>query len=248
MVSSCGGRRVAVEGGGRPLVRARTGGERVAVLQVAALVAGGEPALSLGRGAVGPGVLVDPAARLLLDAVVADRGRGRQRRADVRCRQRLEEGRAVAGRRRRRVVGPDPGQAVGHQLGADRAAGRALGVLLRAVEQAEDVLDVMAVLVGDDVLLGQGPAVRAEPAGQLVEEGRVDVDPLVEGAVERPDVVGRRTAGRLLLARVDDDRRVRVALADRRQGGGPVGLDAVGGADDPALGRTCSRRRRSGRR
>ena len=40
----------------------------------------------------------------------------------------------------------------------------ALRVLLRAVEDAEQVLDVVAVLVGDDVLLGERAAVGAEPA------------------------------------------------------------------------------------
>ena len=63
---------------------------------------------------------------------------------------------------RRGVLGPDAAEAVGHQLGAHGAGLGPLRVLLRAVEEAELVLQRVAVLVGDDVLLGERPAAGAE--------------------------------------------------------------------------------------
>ena len=48
---------------------------------------------------------------------------------------------------------------------------------------------MMAVLVGDDVGLGERAALRAERLVQLLEEAEVDVDHLVGRTVERADVV-----------------------------------------------------------
>lgn len=52
---------------------------------------------------------------------------------------------------------PDTGEAVGLQFGADSAAGGTFGVALGPAENAEQVLHVVAELVGDDVLLCEGP-------------------------------------------------------------------------------------------
>ena len=71
-------RRTCVE---KKLLRAL--GEGVAGLRVAAVVAGAEPLLPLGGGAVGEGVRVDAAAGLLLDRVVADGAGGVQALLDV---------------------------------------------------------------------------------------------------------------------------------------------------------------------
>ena len=84
--------------------------ERVALVHVAALEAGREPALALRGGAVRPLVGVDLALRLALDAVVADRRRGAQGVVDLRLGDRLEQARL--GRVRR----PHAGEAVGLQL------------------------------------------------------------------------------------------------------------------------------------
>jgi N-glycosylase/DNA lyase len=86
---------------------------------LAALIADREPVLPLGRGAVRPRVGVNPALRLLLDAVVADRGGRVQTVGDVRPAQ----GGQIAGLGG--VVRPDAGEAIGLELGAHGAAGRA---------------------------------------------------------------------------------------------------------------------------
>src|SRR5215218_7098055 len=85
--------------------------EGVARLRVAALEAGEEPLLALFGGAVGPGLRVHLATRLLLDPVVAHRRRGLQRFLDLRLTDRVDQ---PAGSRRR--LGPDAGVAVGLQL------------------------------------------------------------------------------------------------------------------------------------
>ena len=110
----------------------------------------------------------------------------------------------------------------------------ALRVLLGAVEDAEEVLDVVAVLVGDDVLLGELAAVGAELALQLLEEARVDVDLRVERAVEGTDLRVGGAALRLRLALVDDGLHRLVVHLVLRQRLGPVVLDAVDGRDDEA--------------
>ena len=60
---------------------------------------------------------------------------------------------------------------------------------------AEQVLDVVAVLVGQHVRLGE-LALGAELVGELLVEGQVDVDLVVGRAVERADAgVGLAAAG-----------------------------------------------------
>ena len=105
---------------------------------------------------------IDPTLRLLLDPVVADR-RGRvDRLLDL---ARVVELVAVGG-----IAGPHAGEAVGLQLERDRVLVGACGILLLRPPHlridAEHVLDVMAVLVGDDVLGGE-VAGRAELILQL---------------------------------------------------------------------------------
>ena len=85
------------------------------------------------------------------------------------------------------VGGPDAGVAVGLQLEPHRAGRLALAVVADALVGAEQVLDVVAVLVGDHVGLGERAAAGAEARAQFVVEVEVDVDGLVGGAVERAD-------------------------------------------------------------
>src|SRR5271169_1923043 len=115
--------------------------ERVAGLDVAALQARGQPLLALRRRAVGEAVGHGVAARGGLQAVVADRRRGRHRLLDVAGLENLPFLISV-GR-------PDAGEAIGHQFDAYRecvrlsAAGALLG-LVHLVEDAEQILHVMA--------------------------------------------------------------------------------------------------------
>ena len=93
------------------------------------------------------------------------------------------------------VVGPDAGEAVGLQLGADGASLRP-AALTRTVQRPEQVLDVVPVLVRQHVGLGERPTLGAEARLQLVEEAEVDVDVLVGRAVERADLGARGAAAR----------------------------------------------------
>src|SRR5215208_1458938 len=158
--------------------------ERVARGRLAALVADGEPVLALARRSVRPRFGIDPALCPGLDPVVADRGGGVQAVGDVVLGQVGQE----AGLRR--VIRPDSGEAVGLKLGADGASlcSSATGAALQATEQ---ILDVVAVFVGENIGLREGAAGRAEAGAQVVEEPEVDVDLLVQRAVEGADVRAR---------------------------------------------------------
>src|SRR3954452_19720012 len=142
-------------------------------------VAGSEPLLTLLGGPMRPRIRVDLALRRLLDPVVAD-GRGRiESIGDLRVGECLEITRA------RRVVGPDACEAVGLELGPDRASGRTRAATgLR--QEVQQVLDVVAVLMGKHVTLGERATLRAEPRAELLEEVEVEIDERVVRAVERP--------------------------------------------------------------
>ena len=128
---------------------------------------------------MGPALGVDLALDLALDAVVADRRGGVQGVGDLGIGQGQEE------LRRRGVVRPDAGVAVGLELGPHGPAGGPGPA--PGLERAEQVLDVVAVLVGDDVGLGERPTGGPEARAELVEEAEIDVDVPVGRAVERPD-------------------------------------------------------------
>ena len=85
-------------------------------------------------------------------------------------------------------LGPGAGEAVGLQLEGDGVlVGLARVLLLQPADlaaDAEDVLHVVAVLVGDDVLGGE-VADGAELVLQLGQEVEVEVHELVGRAVER---------------------------------------------------------------
>ncbi len=129
---------------------------------------------------MGEGLGDDAALRLLLQAVVADRGRGGERLGGVARVELLHE----AG-----MVSPDARVAVGLQLhfhgdlvvlGLRGAATRRF----EALEVAGELLHVVAHLVRDHVGLGE-IARRAEAVLQLAIEGQVDVDAMVIGTIER---------------------------------------------------------------
>ena len=123
--------------------------------------------------------------------------------------------------------------AVGLQLDPDRAALRALAVAARAIQDAGQILDVVAVLVGEDVGLGERPASGAELRLQLGEEAEIDVHARDRSGSRtgRP----RRRPGRSRSA--PGPRRTRSSAGVYRDAElrGPVRLDAVDVGDDPAF-------------
>ena len=100
---------------------------------------------------------------------------------------------------------------------------------LSSLQQTELVLDVVADLVRDHVGVGE-IAAGAELALHLLEEGKVDIDRLVDRAVERAHLRARAAAARARRARVDHHLRRDVRLVDlRRQHDLP---DVLGIAED----------------
>src|SRR4051794_10902189 len=161
--------------------------KRVAGLDGALLVAGHEPLFALRRRAVGEGIGHDAACGLALQRVVADRARRGECGVDV---ARLQEVRPLL----RLAIDPDTGQAVGLQfdLHLERIRLRlAAGLLLQARHarnDAEQVLDVMAGLMGDDVgggeVTGGLAGAPAKTRLDLAEETGVEEDGPVGRTIE----------------------------------------------------------------
>ena len=106
------------------------------------------------------------------------------------------------------VLGPDAGVAVGLQLQPHRERVGVVRVALLLAAHlglgAEQVLHVVAVLVGQHVRLGELARRRRTGWQQLVVERQVDVDQVVLRAVERTDAgVGLAAAGVDRLAEED---------------------------------------------
>src|SRR5215470_15137881 len=162
--------------------RSRPGGlEGVALVHVARIEPGTEPAHPLRGGAVGERFRRHAPSRLLLEAVVADGGGGAQPSFDV---TRIEKPALP------RVVAPHPGETVRLELHAhgERVAARlggAAALLRHLPRDAELVLDVVAHLVGDHVGARE-LAGGTEAPGQILEERAIQVDFVVGGAVEGP--------------------------------------------------------------
>ena len=120
----------------------------------------------------------DAALRALLDAVVADCRGGVERVGDVLTGQSSTKPVSIAC--------PTQSPAKQSACSSTRTCPPCAPVPRPAlVERPGEVLDVVAVLVREDVRLGERPAARAQLRGQLVEEAEVDVDVLVVRAVER---------------------------------------------------------------
>ena len=117
---------------------------------------------------------------------------------------------------------PHAGVAVGLQLEAYGVAQRAL-LGAHLAHGAGEVLDVVAVLVGEHVGLHELTRRPAELALQhVLEERRVEVDALVGRAVERPDLGGGLAAAGV------DRARERGQLLLRGEGDAGLGLEGVG--------------------
>src|SRR5689334_6666381 len=141
--------------------------EGVAGLQISGLHPGLEPGDALGARAVGEALRRHVAAGLALQPIVPDRGRRGEPRVDVlRMDQLLVVVRLVGGVG---VVGPHAGIAVRLELGEDAERVAVLAVsdapahLRDPPLDAEQVLDVVPDLVGDDVRARE-VAGRAHPA------------------------------------------------------------------------------------
>ncbi|MFO0841796.1 MAG: malto-oligosyltrehalose synthase [Gemmataceae bacterium] len=199
--------------------------QRPRLLDAAGLEPALEPAHPLRRRAVRERVGHDPAARLLLQVVVADLVRRVQGRLDVAG---VEEVVLPLP-----VVRPDAGEVVGLQLQPHRhlvvlGLRHRLPGLVHAGGVAEQPLDVVADLVGDDVGAGE-LAGRLQLVLHVLVERQVDVDLAVAGAVERPDRRVGRAARRLDGAAEQHQRRLLVTLARL---GEQVAPDPLGVAED----------------
>src|SRR5215471_8225122 len=160
--------------------------ESIARLRIARLQTDAEPVRALRRRAVRERVRRHTSARVALQAVVADRLRGRETLFDVAG---LEDLLAHV-----RVMGPDPREAIGLQLERDLEAVRSLATRLRlayGIRRAEQVLHVVPDFVPDHV--GLRELARPAELREVREERRVEIDPVIRGTVERPDR-GRRVA------------------------------------------------------
>src|SRR5205085_1805718 len=156
-------------------------------VRIAALDAGPEPLHALGAGAVGEAVWRDPAPRLALQCVVADRRGGAQPVLHILG----VEGDLAAGDLRR-VGDPDPGVAVRLKLEPNRAAfGPARAHPLGLAGGAQEVLHMVAHLVGDDIGPGR-LALSPEARAELLPERQVQINLAVVRAIEGSH---RRLAG-----------------------------------------------------
>src|SRR3954447_10852217 len=186
-------------------------GEGVAALEPPRVEAGLQPMRPLLRGAVSERLGVDPAVRLLLDAIVSDRGRGVQPLLEVAV---LQDAAVIRG------AAPNAGEAVGLQFEANGESVRVSRVVLALLTNppldAELLLDVVAELMREDVGLGE-VARRLEAPVELVEEAEVDVDALVERAVERARLRARRATPGVRLAAEEDELRRLERFAGARE-------------------------------
>ena len=184
-----------VDAGHDSVLRVKRRREGIAGRHLALFQADREPALALRRGAMGEGVGHDVAARLLLQAVVADRRRGLQGCFDV---ARLDRLPALVG-----MIGPDAGETVRLQfdphldaVGLRLAAGRALRVL-RLRQDAEQVLHVMPDLVRNHISFGELAGLAAattEAFAHVTEERGIEINAPVVRTIERPHCRLRQSA------------------------------------------------------
>src|SRR5262245_3422776 len=180
--------------------------KRIAIPQVGCLKALLEPANALLRAAMGKGVGHDIAGAALLQAVVADCRGSVQTLLDIALLQDLLRG--------IRFLRPDAGEAVGLKLHADRQLvglgfGRTHSRLRYLLGDAEQVLNMMANLVGDDIGLGK-IAGRAEARFHVLIKTQIDIDLLIERTIEGAHGRLRHAAGRLNIAREQNQIRLLV--------------------------------------
>ena len=116
------------------------------------------------------------------------------------------------------MIGPDAGEAIGLQLLPHRqriavALAHVLAQFGHLVGDAEQVLHVVADLMRDHVSLRKVSR-GAEPVGELVEEGEVDIHTLVGRAIERTHRRLAKATGGLSGIAEQNQSRLAVGLAD----------------------------------
>src|SRR5262245_46577943 len=158
-------------------------GERVAGVRVTRLIAGTEPVDPLFRRAVRPCLRVDLPGSPFLNSVVTDSGGRVERLVDLGLAERFGVEAGV-----HRVLSPHAGVAVGLELEANRSALRTLPVITHSIHRPEQILNMMAVLVRDDVGLRERTALGTKLRLELLEEPKVEVDLLIRRAIERSDL------------------------------------------------------------
>ncbi len=170
-----------------------------------------------------------------LDVVVTDPSGGVQRGVDVGLGDVGDQRAATGGRDARGVLGPHPGVAVGLQFKAHGARRRSGRPGLHPPAGPEQLLDVVAVLVGDDVGTRERTACGAEPGLQLLEEPQVEVDAGVVGTVEGPHRGGCVAASGGYATAEERGGRALVGLAGPRKLILPVPVEGVGDGRDLAV-------------
>ena len=116
------------------------------------------------------------------------------------------------------VVCPYAGIVVGQQLQADAdlIATHLVGLthgLMGLVERSQEVLHVVAYLVGNDVGVGKIATLDTQLALHLGEERQVNIQLLVARAIEGTDGSRSRATGRLHLIREQHQRRRRIGTS-----------------------------------
>ncbi len=169
------------------------GVEGIADLRPPAGEAGLEPARALRRGAVGERIGHHIAVRQLLQPVVTH---GLGRVDGLFHIARLQHLALVL-----RVIGPDPGVAIGlqlqpHQQGVGASGAAALHGVAHLALHAQQILHMVADFMRDHIRLGE-VALRAKALLQLLEKLGIEIQLLVRRAVERPGGCLRVAAGRL---------------------------------------------------
>jgi hypothetical protein len=187
--------------------------EGVARIDFPRFQAGAQPLDALRRRAVGEGIGHRGSARRFLQAIVADRLGGRDRRFEVAW---LEEMLLLF-----LIGGPDAGETIGHELDPHRQIIRAAliaharGTLLGRLdfrENAEQVLHMMADFMGDDISIGKVTAAAEAPL-HVLKEGRVEINFLIPWAIERPHGGLGAAASRGCAAAIEHELRLDVGNA-----------------------------------
>ena len=148
------------------------------------------------------------------------------------------------------VVAPDAGETIGLQFHSHRQgiplSFRGLALEARHLLcNAHEILHVMAHLMGDHIGLGE-VAWRTKSLGHFVEEGEVEIDFVIPGAVEGTDCGRRGPASRLDCACEEYESRIFILRPKELPPGGfRVGEDNRGEFPQLVVGRSgrCGSRR-----
>ena len=134
-----------------------------------------------------------------------------------------------------RVADPQARIAVGLQLHADCSRLRTLGILLRLVQAAQDVLHVVTEFVGHHILLGQRAAGGTKAGHQFIEKAGVEIGFDICRAVEGSYCCGCRAAAGIGRGIEDDRSRAGVLHVVLGKVVRPESIEAVHRAGDPAV-------------